>query len=107
MAQSLLELLVRDLAGRSRLPARVRHPYDGRQRKDVTVNAHDRQAEEFERHRRHPRGVAYRMLGSMSDADDVVQESWLRLNRSDADSGRIVGIDLVADPSKRQALTRE
>jgi RNA polymerase sigma factor (sigma-70 family) len=44
------------------------------------------QTEEFERHRRHLRAVAYRMLGSVSDADDVVQEAWLRLNRSDADS---------------------
>jgi RNA polymerase sigma-70 factor (ECF subfamily) len=61
-------------------------PNDGRQRKDVTVNAHDWQAEEFERHRRHLRAVAYRMLGSPSDADDVVQEAWLRLSRSDADS---------------------
>ena len=39
--------------------------------------------EEFERHRAHLRGVAYRMLGSMSEAEDAVQEAWLRLNRSD------------------------
>jgi RNA polymerase sigma factor (sigma-70 family) len=52
----------------------------------VTVNANDWQTEEFQRHRRHLRAVAYRMLGSVSDADDVVQEAWLRLNRSDADS---------------------
>jgi RNA polymerase sigma-70 factor (ECF subfamily) len=50
------------------------------------VNANDWQTEEFERHRRHLRAVAYRMLGSLSDADDVVQEAWLRLNRSDTDS---------------------
>jgi RNA polymerase sigma factor (sigma-70 family) len=50
----------------------------------VTVNAIEFQAEEFERHRPHLRAVAYRMLGSLSDADDVVQEAWLRLNRSDA-----------------------
>ena len=42
--------------------------------------------EEFERHRPHLRAVAYRMLGSLSEADDAVQESWLRLNRSDADA---------------------
>jgi RNA polymerase sigma factor (sigma-70 family) len=48
------------------------------------VNAIDSQTEEFERHRLHLRAVAYRMLGSLSDADDVVQEAWLRLNRSDA-----------------------
>jgi RNA polymerase sigma factor (sigma-70 family) len=46
----------------------------------------DWQTEEFERHRRHLRAVAYRMLGSVADADDVVQEAWLRLNRSDTDS---------------------
>jgi RNA polymerase sigma-70 factor, ECF subfamily len=40
-------------------------------------------AEQFETHRNYLRGVAYRMLGSLSDADDAVQESWRRLNRSD------------------------
>src|SRR5829696_1700365 len=43
----------------------------------------DRLAERFEAHRSHLRGVAYRMLGSLSDADDAVQEAWLRLSRSD------------------------
>src|SRR5918995_5700825 len=40
-------------------------------------------AQQFESHRDHLRAVAYRMLGSVSEADDVVQESWLRLSRSD------------------------
>ena len=40
--------------------------------------------ERFEEHRPHLRGVAYRMLGSLSEADDAVQEAWLRLNRTDA-----------------------
>jgi RNA polymerase sigma-70 factor (ECF subfamily) len=39
----------------------------------------------FEEHRPRLRAVAYRMLGSLSEADDAVQESWLRLSRSDAD----------------------
>jgi len=39
-------------------------------------------AERFEQHRAHLRAVAYRMLGSLSDADDAVQEAWLRLSRS-------------------------
>jgi len=37
----------------------------------------------FEQHRSHLRGVAYRMLGSLSEAEDAVQEAWLRLQRSD------------------------
>ena len=40
-------------------------------------------AEEFERHRAHLRAVGYRMLGSVAEADDAVQEAWLRLDRSD------------------------
>src|SRR5215472_11178469 len=40
-------------------------------------------AERFEEQRNHLRAVAYRMLGSRSDADDAVQEAWLRLSRSD------------------------
>jgi RNA polymerase sigma factor (sigma-70 family) len=40
-------------------------------------------AERFESHRAHLRAVAYRMLGSASEADDAVQEAWLRLSRAD------------------------
>jgi len=39
--------------------------------------------ERFEEHRSRLRAVAYRMLGSLSEADDAVQEAWLRLNRAD------------------------
>ncbi len=42
-------------------------------------------AQRFEEHRSHLRAVAYRMLGSLSEADDAVQEAWLRLSRSNAD----------------------
>jgi len=41
-------------------------------------------AERFEEHRSRLRAVAYRMLGSLSEADDAVQEAWLRLSRTDA-----------------------
>jgi RNA polymerase sigma factor (sigma-70 family) len=41
-------------------------------------------AARFEENRSHLRAVAYRMLGSLAEADDAVQESWLRLSRSDA-----------------------
>jgi RNA polymerase sigma factor (sigma-70 family) len=40
-------------------------------------------ADRFQEHRAHLRGVAYRMLGSLADADDAVQDTWLRLCRSD------------------------
>jgi RNA polymerase sigma-70 factor, ECF subfamily len=47
------------------------------------MDEHDSLAERFEVHRTHLRAVAYRMLGSLSEADDAVQEAWLRLSRSD------------------------
>jgi len=49
------------------------------------VAEHDRLVDHFEAHRDHLRAVAYRMLGSSAEADDAVQEAWVRLNRSDAD----------------------
>ena len=50
----------------------------------MTVTGGERQAREFEEHRSHLEAVAYRMLGSLSEAEDAVQESWFRLNRSEA-----------------------
>src|SRR5262249_48697184 len=48
------------------------------------MDEHEALAEQFEAHRPHLRAVAYRMLGSASEADDAVQEAWLRLSHSDA-----------------------
>src|ERR1700737_614749 len=45
----------------------------------------DRLARRFAENGDHLRAVAYRMLGSRTEADDAVQEAWLRLSRSDAD----------------------
>lgn len=49
------------------------------------MSDHDALAQQFEDNRGHLRGVAYRMLGSLSEADDAVQECWLRLSRSEND----------------------
>jgi RNA polymerase sigma factor (sigma-70 family) len=47
------------------------------------MDEHDFLAEQFEENRTHLRAVAYRMLGSLGEAEDAVQEAWLRLSRSD------------------------
>jgi RNA polymerase sigma-70 factor (ECF subfamily) len=47
------------------------------------MDEHNILAEQFEKNRPHLRAVAYRMLGSLSEAEDAVQEGWLRLSRSD------------------------
>ena len=46
------------------------------------MDDHEWMAERFEENRTHLRAVAYRMLGSLSEADDAVQEAWMRLSRS-------------------------
>jgi RNA polymerase sigma-70 factor (ECF subfamily) len=52
----------------------------------VTVTDNDFLTEQFEQHRDHLHAVAYRMLGSPSEADDAVQECWLRFSRADSDA---------------------
>ncbi|MCF6471478.1 sigma-70 family RNA polymerase sigma factor [Nonomuraea sp. MG754425] len=47
------------------------------------MDEHDRLAERFTEHRSHLRAVAYRMLGSLSEADDALQEAWLRASRAE------------------------
>jgi RNA polymerase sigma-70 factor (ECF subfamily) len=49
----------------------------------VTEGRTERLAGQFEAHRSHLRAVAYRMLGSISEADDAVQDAWIRLSRAD------------------------
>jgi RNA polymerase sigma-70 factor, ECF subfamily len=51
----------------------------------VPTNVTDQLADRFEEHRGRLRAVAYRLLGSLSEADDAVQDTWLRLSRTDAD----------------------
>ncbi|HET7189508.1 MAG TPA: sigma-70 family RNA polymerase sigma factor [Gemmatimonadaceae bacterium] len=48
-------------------------------------------AEQFDTHRDHLRGVAYRLLGSTTEADDAVQEAWLRVSRNDTSDVENVG----------------
>ena len=55
------------------------------------MNENEWLAERFEEHRAHLRAVAYRMLGSLTDADDAVQDTWLRLSRSGADEVENLG----------------
>jgi RNA polymerase sigma factor (sigma-70 family) len=55
------------------------------------MNETDWLAERFEAHRGHLRAVAYRMLGSLAEADDAVQDVWLRLSRSGTDNVENLG----------------
>jgi RNA polymerase sigma-70 factor (ECF subfamily) len=55
------------------------------------VDGNEWLAARFEDHRAHLRGVALRMLGSLGDVDDAVQEAWLRLSRSDVSDVRDLG----------------
>lgn len=74
------------------------------------MNDHDWLAERFEENRPHLRAVAYRMLGSLSEADDAVQESWLRLSRSNAERIENLGgwlITVVARVSLNMLRSRQ
>jgi RNA polymerase sigma factor (sigma-70 family) len=55
------------------------------------MNEHEWLAEHFEANRSHLQAVAYRMLGSLTEAEDAVQESWLHLSRSDISSVKNLG----------------
>jgi RNA polymerase sigma factor (sigma-70 family) len=55
------------------------------------MDEHEWMAQRFEEHRDHLRAVAYRMLGSLSEAEDAVQEAWLRLSRADSSGVQNLG----------------
>ena len=55
------------------------------------MNEQDWLADRFQEHRTHLRAVAYRMLGSLSEADDAIQGAWLRLSRADTNGVRNLG----------------
>jgi DNA-directed RNA polymerase specialized sigma24 family protein len=54
----------------------------------MTAGRREVRTEPFEQHRTHLRSVAYRVLGSLSEADDAVQEAWLRMERTDVSDVR-------------------
>ncbi len=63
-------------------------------------NEHDRLADRFESYRTHLQAAAYRMLGSLSEAEDAVQEAWFRLSRSDSSGIENLGGWLTAVVSR-------
>jgi RNA polymerase sigma-70 factor (ECF subfamily) len=90
--------------------------YDDREPEDVNVSDPDLLTQEFETHRAHLQGVALRMLGSRHEADDAVQEAWLRLNRADAEAVDNLGgwlttvvarvcLDMLRSRARRQEVS--
>ena len=65
------------------------------------MDEHEWLAQRFDPHRTHLGAVAYRMLGSLSEADDAVQEAWLRLSRSDTSGVETLEPALTQPWSKR------
>jgi RNA polymerase sigma-70 factor, ECF subfamily len=76
------------------------YSHDPTRRRNVTMDNGDWLANRFEEQRPRLRAVAYRMLGSLSEADDAVQEAWLRLSRSDADEIENLGAWLTTVVSR-------
>ena len=66
-------------------PDAARHGRNTGRRTESPVDEDEFLARRFEAHRAHLRAVAYRMLGSLGEADDAVQEAWLRLGRAEPD----------------------
>lgn len=64
----------------------ARHLYDEMKKKDVTVIGEKNLSVAFEDSRGHLRGVAFRMLGSLSEAEDAVQEAWIRVSRAETEA---------------------
>src|SRR5260370_40970488 len=57
-------------------------------------------ADRFEEHRAHLRAVAYRMLGSLAEADDAVQDTWLRVSRAGASEVENLGGGLTTNVAR-------
>ncbi|HSJ44387.1 MAG TPA: sigma factor [Euzebyales bacterium] len=62
------------------------------------MDEHEWLADRFEEHRVHLRAVAYRMLGSLAEADDAVQDTWLRVARAGASDVENLGGCVMAIP---------
>ena len=74
--------------------------------RNVTMDDQNSLALRFHENRPHLSAVAYRMLGSRSEADDAVQESWLRLSRADVRGVQnLADVGVITDPARLRQLT--